>query len=46
VGTDVPFHDKRRFGDRIAFRPVNQNCVNMPLRLQPPPISRDQGNWT
>jgi hypothetical protein len=24
----------------------NQNCVNMPPRLQPPPISRDQGNWT
>ena len=29
----------------VLLRPVSQNCVNMPLRPQPLPISRDQGNW-
>jgi hypothetical protein len=47
VGANFPLYDKRRFGDRIALRLVQKpELVNMPLRPQPPPTSRDQGNWT
>jgi hypothetical protein len=45
VGTDFLFHDKRRFGDRIALLARKPKLCKLPLRPQPPPISRVQWNW-